>query len=113
MTEDELGEIFGAHGNVSSVAIITDRDTGRSRGFGFVEMDDEEGRAAIENLDGFVANGRPLKVNEARPRQQRGGGGGGGRRGGYGGGRGGGGGYGGGRGGGGGGGGGGGDRDRW
>ena len=69
--EQELSELFSQHGQVANVAIITDRDTGRSRGFGFVEMaDDTEGRAAIEALDG-----RSLTVNEARPRADRGGGG--------------------------------------
>ena len=102
-TEDGLREAFEQYGEVSSAAIIKDRDTGRSRGFGFVEMPNrEEGEKAIENLDGYPLDGRPLKVNEARPREDRGnrgGGGGGGYRGGgggYGGNRGGGGGYGGG-----------------
>ena len=117
MSEDDLNNLFEEHGQVSSADIITDRETGRSRGFGFVEMvDAAEGKAAIEALDGYMSNGRALKVNEARPRAERGGGGGG--RGGGGGGRGGGGGWGGGggggRGGGGGGGGwGGGGGDRW
>jgi RNA recognition motif-containing protein len=81
-TEDELRELFGAHGNVTSVAIIMDRETGRSKGFGFVEFSsDEEGKAAIAALDGKETGGRALKVNEARPQGggQRGGGGGGGR----------------------------------
>jgi cold-inducible RNA-binding protein len=119
MTEDALNNLFEEHGQVSSADIITDRETGRSRGFGFVEMvDDAEGKAAIEALDGFMSDGRALKVNEARPRAERGGrGGGGGGRGGGGGGWGGGGGGRGGGGGGGGWGGGGGGRgggnDRW
>lgn len=73
--------MFGEYGTVSSAVIITDRDTGRSRGFGFVEMaNDDEARAAIEALNGKQLDGRPLTVNEARPRENRGGGGGGGRR---------------------------------
>jgi RNA recognition motif-containing protein len=119
-SEDEIRQAFAAFGVVSSVAIIKDRETGQSRGFAFVEMpNNEEGNAAITNMNGKPLKGRALKVNEARPREEGGGfGGGRGGGGGYGGGggRGGGGGYGGGgggRGGGGGyGGGGGGDRDR-
>jgi len=84
-TEDDLRNAFGEHGNVSSVNIIMDRETGRSRGFGFVEMpDDSEGKAAIEALNLQQIAGRAVTVNEARPRT--GGGGGGGRRGGGGGG---------------------------
>lgn len=76
--EDDLRRAFEAHGQVDSVAIITDRDTGRSKGFGFVEMsNDDEARAAMEGLDGKEFMGRTIKVNEARPRT---GGGGGGRR---------------------------------
>lgn len=76
-TEAELQEMFGAHGQVSRASIIIDRETGRSRGFGFVEMpNDDEGRKAIEALDGQDMDGRALKVNEARPREQRGNGGG-------------------------------------
>ena len=107
-TADDLLALFQAHGTVARAQVITDRETGRSRGFGFVEMnDDGEAQKAIEALNGSEFKGRPLTVNEAKPREERGGGGGGGGRGGYGGGRGGGGrgGYGGGRGGGGGGGG--------
>jgi cold-inducible RNA-binding protein len=114
MDETELQALFGEYGEVSRVSVITDRDTGRPRGFAFVEMPNEaEGNAAIEGLNGSVVGGRSLTVNEARPRQEGGRGGGGGGRGG--GGRGGyGGGGGGGRGGGyGGGGGGGGGRDRY
>src|SRR6476620_1641538 len=98
----ELEQLFGAHGQVLSTQVINDRDTGRSKGFGFVEMaNDQEADAAIAALNGQQHNGRALTVNEARPREDRGGGGGGGGgRGGYGGG-GGGGGYGGGGGGGG------------
>ena len=82
----ELEQLFGQHGTVVSAQIINDRDTGRSKGFGFVEMSsDEEAQAAITALNGQEHNGRALTVNEARPREDRGGGGGGGR-GGYGGG---------------------------
>lgn len=78
-TERDLQEAFEAYGQVSSAAVITDRDTGRSRGFGFVEMPSEqEARAAIEGLNEKDLNGRDLKVNEARPRGSGGGGGGGG-----------------------------------
>jgi len=115
-SSEELRELFSQAGTVESANVVEDRDTGRSRGFGFVEMSSrEEGEAAITQFNGKELNGRTLTVNEARPREDRGGrggGGGGGGRGGYGGGRGGG---GGGRGGGyGGGGGGGGNREpRW
>jgi RNA recognition motif-containing protein len=116
-TSDELRDAFAAAGTVESASVIEDRDTGRSRGFAFVEMATaEEAAAAIEQFNGKDFGGRNLTVNEAKPRADRGGGGGGGR-GGYGGGGGGRGGYGGGggdRGGGGGYGGGGGDREpRW
>ena len=81
----ELEQLFGQHGQVVSAQIINDRDTGRSKGFGFVEMaNDGEADAAITALNGQQHNGRALTVNEARPREDRGGGGGG--RGGYGGG---------------------------
>jgi RNA recognition motif-containing protein len=101
VTADELLALFQQHGNVARAQVITDRETGRSRGFGFVEMgNDEEAQKAIDALNNSPYKGRPLTVNEAKPREERGGGGGyggGGRRsGGYGGG-GGGGGYGGGR----------------
>jgi RNA recognition motif-containing protein len=115
-TEDDVRNAFAAHGNVQSVAMIMDRETGRPRGFAFVEMSTEaEAQAAVKAMDGANLGGRNLKVNIAKPREGGGGGGGygggGGGRGGYGGG---GGGYGGGGGGGGyGGGGGGGRRDRW
>jgi len=70
--EDTLRVKFEEHGAVDSVKIITDRDTGRPRGFGFVEMpNDDEGRTAIAALDGMEMDGRRLKVNEARPRRQR------------------------------------------
>lgn len=81
-TEDEIRELFAEHGAVRSVNLITDRDTGRPRGFGFVEMDDTEGQAAIRALDGTDLGGRNLKVSEAQPRKEgQGGGGGGARRG--------------------------------
>ena len=76
-TEDELRELFSAHGEVSSVSLENDRETGRPRGFGFVEMVGEEAEAAIQALDGSQMGGRTLKVNEARPRENSGGGGGG------------------------------------
>jgi RNA recognition motif-containing protein len=82
-TDTELREAFESFGNVSSVNIITDRETGRPRGFAFVEMPNaEEGRKAVESLNGQNMGGRALTVNEARPREDRGrgGGGGGGRR---------------------------------
>jgi len=83
----ELEQLFGQYGQVSSAQIINDRDTGRSKGFGFVEMaSDAEADAAITALNGQQHNGRALTVNEARPREERGGGGGGGGRGGFGGG---------------------------
>lgn len=86
-TEDELREVFGAHGEVVSVTLIRDRETGRAKGFGFVEFaSDDAGRNAIEDLDGKQIGGRALKVNEARPREAGSGGGGGGFRGGRGGG---------------------------
>jgi RNA recognition motif-containing protein len=82
----ELEQLFAQHGQVVSAQIINDRDTGRSKGFGFVEMaNDNEAEAAIAALHGQQHGGRALTVNEARPREDRGGGGGGGR-GGYGGG---------------------------
>jgi RNA recognition motif-containing protein len=94
----DLQRLFEAHGSVVSAQVIMDRDTGRSKGFGFVEMgSDAEAQAAITAMNGAEVEGRPLTVNEARPKPEGGrGGGGGGGRGGYGGGRGGGGGYGGG-----------------
>jgi RNA recognition motif-containing protein len=107
-TESDVEQLFNQHGEVDSVSIVLDRQTGRSRGFAFVEMkNDEQARAAIAALNGNEVDGRSLTVNEARPRENRAGAGGG-----YGGG-GGGGGYGGGRGGSRGGGGGGSRRDSW
>src|ERR1041384_7379294 len=101
-SRDELEQLFAQAGTVESANIVEDRDTGRSRGFGFVEMATrEEGEAAIQQFNGKELNGRALTVNEARPREERGNRGGGGGRGGFGGNRGGGG-YGGNRGGGGG-----------
>jgi len=87
-TESELKDAFSEFGSVQSVSIVTDRDTGQSRGFAFVEMaTDEEAQAAIEGLNNQDFGGRTLTVNVARPRENRGGGGGGGgRRGGFGGG---------------------------
>ena len=86
-TDDDLRQNFEAYGSVDSATIIKDRETGRSRGFGFVEMpDDGEAQAAIEGLNGQDFSGRPLTVNEARPRAAGGGGGGGYRGGGGGGG---------------------------
>src|SRR6476469_8141483 len=82
-TEETLQAEFGAHGQVEEVAVITDRDTGRPRGFAFVSMqNDAEGRAAIEALNGTELDGRTITVNEARPKSNGGGGGGGGRGGG-------------------------------
>jgi RNA recognition motif-containing protein len=95
-TSSELEQLFGQHGTVQSAEVIQDRDTGRSKGFGFVQMgSDEEAQAAIAALNGQQQDGRALTVNEAKPREDRGGsrggggggyGGGGGGRGGYGGG---------------------------
>ena len=109
VTDADLEQLFNQHGTVQSAQVIQDRMTGRSKGFGFVEMDnDQEAQAAINDLNGKDYGGRALTVNEAKPREPRsggfggGGGGGGGRRGGGGYGGGGGGGYGGGGGGGGG-----------
>ena len=75
-TEDQLLSLFEEHGDVLKVNIVTDRDTGRPRGFGFVEMADaNQGRAAIEQINGREVGGRSLTVNEAKPRVARGGGG--------------------------------------
>ena len=87
VTSEELQELFEQYGSVSSAQVLSDRETGRSRGFGFVEMvNDDEALSAIESLDGQDHGGRRLTVNEARPRTPNGGGGGGGYRGGSGGG---------------------------
>jgi RNA recognition motif-containing protein len=86
VTNTDLEQMFAAYGTVESAQVIMDRDTGRSKGFGFVEMKtDQEAQAAIAALSGKEVDGRQLTVNEAKPREDRGGGGG---RGGYGGGRG-------------------------
>ena len=86
-TNQDLNELFGAVGAVQSANVVEDRETGRSRGFGFVEMaDDEAANAAIAQFNGQEYDGRNMVVNEARPREDRGGQGGGGRRGGGGGG---------------------------
>ena len=109
-TEPDVRELFAQHGTVESVALPTDRETGRPRGFGFVEMPQADAQRAMQALNGFNMGGRPFRVNEAQDRPRTGGGGGGprgggggggGRSGGFGGGGGGGGGYGGGGGGGG------------
>jgi RNA recognition motif-containing protein len=78
-TEKEIRDLFGQYGSVSSVSLITDRETGQPRGFGFVEMEDGADEA-VRALDGKEVGGRTIKVNEARPREDRGGGGGGGGR---------------------------------
>ena len=77
-TETEVNDMFSKHGTVHSVALINDRETGRPRGFGFVEMDDEAAMAAIAALNGQDMGGRDLKINEAQDRPRRTGGGGGG-----------------------------------
>ena len=69
-TEDEIEQIFAAHGKVLSVKLLTDRETGKPRGFGFVEMEDAEAAVAIKALDGQDFQGRPLRINEARPREE-------------------------------------------
>src|SRR5262245_25976247 len=87
ITDTDLQNLFAQYGTVQSAQVIMDRDTGRSKGFGFVEMSTtEEGQAAIQALHDQEFNGRKLTVNEARPREDRGGRGGGGGRGGFGGG---------------------------
>ena len=79
-TEDELRTLFSSHGHVERVSLVTDRDTGRSRGFAFVEMSDaSEADKAVAALNGTELSGRALKVNEARPKMERGSGGQGGR----------------------------------
>jgi cold-inducible RNA-binding protein len=71
-TDSDLQSMFGSHGTVQSAQVIMDRDTGRSKGFGFVEMDSgEQAQAAISALNGQEVNGRALTVNEARPREER------------------------------------------
>jgi len=82
-TDQELRDLFSAHGTVHSATVVTDRETGRSRGFGFVEMDDSSAKEAISRLNGKDVGSRQLRVNEAQERPKRtGGGGGGGDRGG-------------------------------
>ena len=77
-TDDDVRDAFSAHGTVTSVNLIMDRETGRPRGFGFVEMsNDAEAASAVQALDGQDLDGRSLKVNIAKPREPRGGGGGG------------------------------------
>ena len=77
VTDTDLQNLFSPHGTVQSAQVIMDRDTGRSKGFGFVEMDSgDQAQAAIKALNGQDSNGRALTVNEARPREDRGGGGG-------------------------------------
>ena len=79
-SSSDLQDLFGQAGTVESASVVEDRDTGQSRGFGFVEMSSrEEGEAAIQQLNGKEVGGRALNVNEAKPRENRGGGGGGGR----------------------------------
>ena len=84
--EDSVRALFAQHGTVESVALPTDRETGRPRGFGFVEMPQADAASAIAALNGFSMGGRPLRVNEAEDKPRTGGGGGGGYRGGGGGG---------------------------
>jgi RNA recognition motif-containing protein len=81
ITDSRLEELFSQYGTVRSAQVIMDRETGRSKGFGFVEMEnDQEAQAAIEGLNQQTIDGRPLTVNEARPKTEGGGGGGGGGR---------------------------------
>ena len=78
VSDSDLNQLFSAHGNIQSAQVIMDRSTGQSKGFGFVEMgSDEEAQAAITALDGQDCDGRALKVNEAKPKENRSGGGGG------------------------------------
>jgi RNA recognition motif-containing protein len=77
-TESQVKELFNKHGNVGSVSLINDRETGRPRGFGFVEISDNGLAPALKALDGFELDGRALKVNEAENKPRNGGGGGGG-----------------------------------
>jgi cold-inducible RNA-binding protein len=81
-TEDAVRALFAPHGTVEKVSLITDRDTGRPRGFGFVEMSNADASRAMQALNGKDMDGRSLKVNEAQDRDRAGGGGGGGNRGG-------------------------------
>ena len=77
-TDDSVRELFSKHGTVEKVSMITDRETGRPRGFGFVEMSNADAARAMQALNGADFDGRPLKVNEAQDRERSGGGGGGG-----------------------------------
>jgi RNA recognition motif-containing protein len=70
-TDDELRALFAQHGTVESAKVVSDRETGRSRGFGFVDMPAADAPSAIEHLNGYEMNGRPLRVNEAQPRAPR------------------------------------------
>lgn len=71
-SDEELNELFSAHGTVASAVVVKDRDTGRSKGFGFVEFEsDDEGKAAEKALNGSDVGGRSITVNEARPREER------------------------------------------
>lgn len=70
-SEDDLNQAFSAYGQVQSCRIITDRETGRSRGFGFVEVNDSDVDAVVQNMNGYVLDGRELVVSEAKPRQPR------------------------------------------
>ena len=71
VNDDSLKEMFSAHGTVESASVITDRESGRSRGFGFVEMDQTDGRRAMQELNGHSIDSRELKVNEANDRPKR------------------------------------------
>ena len=86
VTDEQLAQMFSSYGEVQSAKIILDRQTNRSKGFGFIEMDDESGKRAMDELNGAELGGRTLTVNEARPQEDRPAGGGGGYRGGGGGG---------------------------
>lgn len=70
-TEEEVRNLFASHGEISSVKLISDRETGRARGFGFVEIDSDSAAAAVEALDGSSFGGRTIRVNEAQPRAPR------------------------------------------
>jgi len=82
-TEEQVNELFSQYGKVDSIAMITDRDSGNFRGFCFVEMEESAANAAIKALNDSELDGRTLRVNEARPREERSGGGGGSRQGNY------------------------------
>ena len=70
-TEDDVRDLFAPYGEVTSVKLVSDRETGRARGFGFVEMEDADATAAVEALDNSSFGGRTLRVNEARPKAPR------------------------------------------